>query len=73
MEQTLRGIVAKIAEISPDFDANASMRDLGVDSVRNLEIVFEIEKVLGVSVPENRYAEVKTFNDIAKLVASLKT
>lgn len=73
MEQTLRNIVAKIAETSPDFDASADLRDaLGVDSVRSLEIVFEIEKVLGVAVPEDRYAEVKTLNDIVKLVSSLK-
>ncbi len=73
MEQTLRNIVAKIAETSPDFDANANLRDaLGVDSVRSLEIVFEIEKALGVAVPEDRYAEVKTLNDIVKLVSSLK-
>ena len=73
MEQKLRSIVARIAETSPDFDANARLRDaLGVDSVRSLEIVFEIEKELGLAVPEDRYAEVKTLNDIIQLVSSLK-
>ncbi len=73
MEQTVRSIVARIAETNLDFDSNANLRDaLGVDSVRSLEIVFELEKVLGVAVPEDRYAEVKTLNDIVKLVSSLK-
>lgn len=73
MEQKLRSIVARIAETSPDFDANARLRDaLGVDSVRSLEIVFEIEKELGLAVPEDCYAEVKTLNDIIQLVSSLK-
>jgi acyl carrier protein len=73
MEQKLRAIVARIAETSPDFDGDASLRDtLGVDSVRSLEIVFEIEKELNLAVPEDRYAEVKTLNDIVKLVSSLK-
>jgi acyl carrier protein len=73
MEQKLRSIVARIAETSPDFDGNANLRDaLGVDSVRSLEIVFEIEKELDLAVPEDRYAEVKTLNDIVKLVSSLK-
>jgi acyl carrier protein len=73
MEQTVRAIVARIAETNLDFDSNANLRDaLGVDSVRSLEIVFEIEKLLGVAVPEDRYAEVRTLNDIVKLVSSLK-
>lgn len=73
MEQKLRNIVARIAETSPDFDGNANLRDaLGVDSVRSLEIVFEIEKELDLAVPEDRYAEVKNLNDIVKLVSSLK-
>lgn len=74
MEQTLRNIVAKIAETTPDFDAGASFREkLGVDSVRALEIVFEIEKELGITVPEDRYAEVKSFDHLLKLVSSLKS
>lgn len=73
MEQTLRNIVAKIAEIPPDFDAAASFREkLGIDSVRALEIVFEIEKTLGVSVPEDGYAEVRSFNGLLQLVSSIK-
>ncbi len=73
MEQTLRQIVSKIAETSPDFPATANLHDeLNVDSVRALEIVFEIERTLGMAVPENRYAQVRSFDDLLKLVTSLK-
>jgi acyl carrier protein len=73
MEQTLRNIVAKIAEVPPDFAADASFREqLNVDSVRALEIVFEIEKTLAITVPEDRYDQVKTLNDLVSLVASIK-
>jgi acyl carrier protein len=73
MEQTLRNIVAKIAEIPPDFAPDASLRDdLKVDSVRALELLFEVEKELAVAVPETRYGEVRTFQDLVKLVRSLK-
>jgi len=73
MEQTLRNIVAKIAEIPPDFDPQASFRDkLGVDSVRALEIVFEIEKTLGVVVPEDGYARVRCFDNLLTLVQSIQ-
>ncbi len=73
MEEQLRNIVAKIAETRPDFPSNAHLRDqLNVDSVRALEIVFEIERVFAVPVPEERYSEVRTFDDLLKLVTTLK-
>jgi acyl carrier protein len=73
IEQDLRAIVAKIAETSPDFALTAHLRDeVGVDSVRAFEIVFEIEKVFGVSIPEERYGEVRTFEDLMAVVTSLK-
>ncbi len=46
--------------------------DLKVDSVRALEILFEVEKELAIQVPEGRYGEVRTFQDLVKLVNSLK-
>lgn len=73
MEEDLRKIVGKIAETTTDFPSSAHLRDdLNVDSVRALEIVFDIEKVFGVAVPEDRYGEVRTFQDLLKLVAALK-
>ncbi len=73
MEQQLRDIVAKIAEIPPDFEAGAAFREkLGVDSVRALEILFEIEKPLGVVVPEDGYAKVKSFSNRVTLVESIQ-
>ena len=51
----------------------AHLRDeVGVDSVRAFEIVFEIEKVLGIAVPEDKYAEVRTFKDLLVVVEALK-
>ena len=73
MEQILRGIVARIAETTPEFDADASFRDvLNVDSVRTLEMVFEIERTLGIAIPESRYRELRSLNDALKLVTGLQ-
>ena len=73
MEKTLREIVAKIAETKSDFAVDASLRDdLRVDSVRALEIMFEIEGTFSIKVPEGRYGELRTFADLMALVASLK-
>ena len=73
MDQTLRTIVAKIAETAADFPPNAHLRDdLNVDSVRALELIFEVEKEFSIRVPEQRYGEVRTFADLVKVVASIK-
>ncbi len=73
MEQTLRDIVAKIAEVPPDFESGAGFREaLGVDSVRALEILFEIERTLGVVVPEDGYAKVKCLTNLVSLVESIQ-
>ena len=43
-----------------------------MDSFRAFEIVFEIERTFSIKVPDGRYGEVQTFNDIVKLVQSIK-
>jgi acyl carrier protein len=73
MEEKLREIVARIGEVSKDFNPGAHLRDeLNIDSFRAVEIVFEIERAFQITVPGARYAEVNTFNDMVKLVAALK-
>lgn len=73
MDQTLRNLVAKIAETSANFPPDANLRDdLNVDSVRALELIFEVERELSIRVPEQRYGEVRTFADLLKVVSSIK-
>ncbi len=73
MDQTLRNLVAKIAETSADFPQTAHLRDdLNVDSVRALELIFEVEREFAIRVPEQRYGEVRTFADLVNVVGSLK-
>ena len=72
MEETLREIVARIAELPAEFPADASLRDdLNVDSFRAAEIVFEIERVLKTKIPDEQFAQVQTFHDIVDLVTSV--
>ena len=72
MEDTLRRLVAKIAETTPNFAVNAHLRDeLKVDSVRVFELVFEIEQTFELAFPEERYGEVQTFQDLVRIVREL--
>ena len=73
MEETLREIIGRIAEIPTDFAADAHLRDdLQVDSIRGMEVVFEVERAFSIKVPEDRYDAVATFADLLALVADLK-
>lgn len=72
MEQQLREIIARIAEVPADFAATASLRDdLNIDSFRAAEIVFEIERVFKTKVPDERFVEAQTFSEVLTLVSSL--
>ncbi len=73
MEQTLREIVAKIAETSEDFAPGADLReDLDVDSVRLFDLFFQIETGFQVQVPEERYVNIRTFEDLLAFLKSIK-
>ncbi len=73
MEETLRRIVAKIAESSQEFPPGADLREeLGLDSVRLIEVFFEIERDFQVVVPQERFANIQTFEDLLALVKSIK-
>ncbi len=73
MEEKLREVVAKIAETSPTFSSSVNIRDdLNVDSVRIFEMVFEIERTFNVVMPEEKLADVATFDDLLSVVQSLQ-
>lgn len=72
MEDKLREIVSRIGEVPADFSAEASLTDdLQIDSFRAMEIMFEIEREFDVQMPADRYAELRNFNDMVKLVTEV--
>lgn len=72
MEAALREIVARIAEVPLDFSADAHLRDdLELDSFRAAELVFEIERVFKTKVPDEKFVQAETFNDVLSLLSSL--
>jgi acyl carrier protein len=74
MEEQLRDIIAKIAETSPDFGADADLRDeVGVDSHRAVELLFELERVFDVKIPSTKFDQMRTLRQTLSLVQSLKS
>ena len=56
-------------ELSESTDLN---RDLNLDSLAVMELLFELEDRFNISVPMNLLPEVSTIGDLAKLVQRIE-
>ena len=73
VEKQVKSIVAKViempeAEIGPDADF---IDDLGVDSLKAIEITGAIEKTFKVVVPEEEIRNIRTLNQAIALTKKL--
>ena len=55
------------------IDIDAPVDQLGIDSLGFLEFLFELEDKLGVSIPQESVANVKTLRELADVVDQLAT
>ncbi len=71
---TVKEIVAKQLNISVDgIDADKEVvKDLGADSLDVVEMLMNIEDEFGISVPEEEAVNIKTVNDIVKIIDEKK-
>jgi acyl carrier protein len=53
------------------IDENAPVDRLGIDSLGFLEFLFELEDKLGVSIPQEAVANVRTLRELAEAVDHL--
>ena len=73
LKEELRQIVAEIAEID-DVPDGVPFKDLGIDSMMAIEIVADVERKYGISMPESELQELVSLNAVydkvrAKLAA----
>ena len=54
-----------------DIDIDAPVDRLGIDSLGFLEFLFELEDKLGISIPQESVANVKTLRELADVVDQL--
>ena len=50
------------------IDENAPVDQLGIDSLGFLEFLFELEDKLGISIPQESVAHVKTLAELATAI-----
>jgi acyl carrier protein len=73
LKESLREIIAEVAEIDEVPD-EAKFTDLGIDSMMAIEIVADVERKYGISMPESELQELVSLNAVydkvrAKLAA----
>ena len=72
-EQRIRDIVARHRpEDAPPILPGATLKELGIDSLNAIEILFDIEEHFGIEVPEERYADFENVGDIADLIIAMR-
>ncbi|NLB29785.1 MAG: acyl carrier protein [Clostridiales bacterium] len=57
-----------VAAITAETDVR---EDLGMDSLDAVELIMELEEELGISMPADKTADLKTVGEIAALAESL--
>ena len=68
----LRGLVAEIGGIAPDFDEKAHLYlDLGVPSVAAMNLLMEIESRFNIQVPDDAFVEATTLDQLTTVVSGL--
>ncbi|KKO12084.1 acyl carrier protein [Pseudohongiella sp.] len=71
MEGRIISIIRDCVEPGPaarPIDADTSVKSLMIDSLKMIQIVFEIEICFGIEIPEHALFQVDTVNDLVDLV-----
>lgn len=69
VREEVRQIVADVADLPlQSVTAESTFQELGVDSLRGLRIVVEIEKRYGVVIPEADIGKIRSMKDVLALV-----
>lgn len=72
--QTLANIAVKEFQCDPEkISEDASIKDLGIDSLGLLEFIFRIEEVFSIRIDNEDADKLQTLSDIANLVDRLRT
>jgi acyl carrier protein len=72
--EEVKNLVAEILEVSPEklMPDTDFFKDLGVDSLKAIEVVAAFEKKYRVIIPENEIPNITTLRQIIKYTKELK-
>lgn len=69
----LRQLLTQLASLPEGFDEKADLySDLGVASIKAMELLLELEERYGVSVPDEEFIEATSLERLAAMIHRLK-
>ena len=73
LKSELRQILIDVASLPKDFDEKADLySDLGMASIKAMELLMALEDHFGVSVPDDEFIEATTLECLAEMIQRLK-
>lgn len=73
IDTTVSQVVARFARVTPPYTAEAHLyRDLGIESVQVLHLLFALEAEFAVSIDDRRFIQSSTIDDLARLVGEAR-
>lgn len=70
MEDRIVRLISDVLKVQRAISPEKRLvEDLGLDSLRLIELITAVEDELGVSIPINRLASVRTVGDVHRLLA----
>lgn len=66
----VKRLMAELSDLNPDqiTDSASFIDDLGMDSLRAIELMVSVEKQYGVVIPEEEFGGIKNVNDAVAAV-----
>lgn len=61
-------LIDKLGISNNDISQVSTMKDLGADSLDEVEIIIEIEKKFGIVIPDDDILQIQTIEDLCKYV-----
>ena len=71
IEKVANAIVAIMNCPREDIVVNAKLEELGIDSLKAINILFELEEEFDIEIPNERIADMVTVGDIVVCVTEL--
>ena len=75
LSANLASVIATIQEVGklPALDPQQDFYDAGMSSVASLTLLIELESRFSVSLPDERFMECRTAEQVAELITELQT
>jgi acyl carrier protein len=72
MKEQLRSLVTEVGGLDANFDASANLYlDLGIPSMKAMQLLMELEERFGVSVPDEEFVDAVSLDALTVLMQRL--